>query len=88
MQSSGAIAKRRRTELSSSSSYIHSEKHPLASVRDSFNAVFINGDAIGEMMFYGQGAGICHGKRRCFDILHACQNPWKLLDVVNPIPSV
>ncbi len=31
--------------------------HPLASVRDSFNAVFIEGEAVGELMFYGRGAG-------------------------------
>ena len=31
--------------------------HPLASVRDSFNAVFIEGGAAGELMFYGRGAG-------------------------------
>lgn len=31
--------------------------HPLASVRDSFNAVFIEADALGELMFYGRGAG-------------------------------
>ena len=32
-------------------------RHPLASVRDSFNAVFIEGDAVGELMLYGRGAG-------------------------------
>ena len=32
-------------------------EHPLASVRDSFNAVFIEGEAVGELMFYGRGAG-------------------------------
>jgi homoserine dehydrogenase len=32
-------------------------EHPLASVRDSFNAVFVEGAAAGEMMFYGRGAG-------------------------------
>ena len=32
-------------------------QHPLASVRDSFNAVFIQGGAVGELMFYGRGAG-------------------------------
>ena len=26
-------------------------------MRDSFNAVFIQGDAVGELMFYGRGAG-------------------------------
>jgi len=31
--------------------------HPLASVRESFNAVFIEGDAVGSLMFYGRGAG-------------------------------
>jgi homoserine dehydrogenase len=31
--------------------------HPLASVRGSFNAVFVSADAAGEMMFYGRGAG-------------------------------
>jgi homoserine dehydrogenase len=33
------------------------ETHPLASVRDSFNAVFVEGDAVGELMFLGRGAG-------------------------------
>ncbi len=32
-------------------------KHPLAAVDDVFNAVFINGDAVGEVMHYGRGAG-------------------------------
>lgn len=31
--------------------------HPLASVRDAFNAVFVEGDSVGELMFYGRGAG-------------------------------
>jgi homoserine dehydrogenase len=31
--------------------------HPLASVRDSFNAVFVEGAAVGELMLYGRGAG-------------------------------
>ncbi len=31
--------------------------HPLASVRESFNAVFVHGAAVGELMFYGRGAG-------------------------------
>jgi len=31
--------------------------HPLAAVRDAFNAVFVEGDAVGELMFYGRGAG-------------------------------
>ncbi|QFZ22988.1 homoserine dehydrogenase [Saccharothrix syringae] len=31
--------------------------HPLAGVSGAFNAVFVEADAAGEMMFYGQGAG-------------------------------
>lgn len=33
------------------------QSHPLASVNDAFNAVFVKGDAVGELMFYGRGAG-------------------------------
>ena len=31
--------------------------HPLSSVNDSYNAVFVQGDAVGDAMFYGRGAG-------------------------------
>lgn len=31
--------------------------HPLASVNDSFNAIFVRGNAVGSLMFYGRGAG-------------------------------
>ena len=31
--------------------------HPLASVRDVFNAVFVEGEQVGELMFLGRGAG-------------------------------
>lgn len=31
--------------------------HPLASVNDSYNAVFVKGDAVQDAMFYGRGAG-------------------------------
>ncbi|MDA8293048.1 MAG: homoserine dehydrogenase [Actinomycetota bacterium] len=34
-----------------------SRHHPLAGVRDAFNAVFVEGEAAGELMLYGQGAG-------------------------------
>lgn len=32
-------------------------EHPLAGVRDSYNAVFVEGGAAGSLMFYGRGAG-------------------------------
>jgi homoserine dehydrogenase len=31
--------------------------HPLASVREAFNAVFVEGASVGDLMFYGRGAG-------------------------------
>jgi homoserine dehydrogenase len=33
------------------------KNHPLAGVNDVFNAIFVEGDAVGEVMFYGRGAG-------------------------------
>ena len=39
------------------------EQHPLAKVNDSFNAVFVHGDAVDDAMFQGRGAGeysSCH----------------------------
>ncbi len=32
-------------------------KHPLAAVKDVYNAIFVQGDGVGKTMFYGQGAG-------------------------------
>ncbi|MGH2539744.1 MAG: homoserine dehydrogenase [Actinomycetota bacterium] len=31
--------------------------HPLAAVRDAYNAVFVEGEKVGQLMFYGRGAG-------------------------------
>lgn len=33
------------------------QRHPLASVNDSYNAVFVRGDAVEDAMFQGRGAG-------------------------------
>ena len=53
-----AIAKREglAVETRVHPTFIRSE-HPLANVSGSFNAVFLNGHACGEMMFLGRGAG-------------------------------
>jgi homoserine dehydrogenase len=32
-------------------------EHPLAAVRESFNAIFVEGASVGDLMFYGRGAG-------------------------------
>ncbi|MEX0833963.1 MAG: homoserine dehydrogenase [Actinomycetota bacterium] len=33
------------------------KSHPLAAVRDAYNAVFVEGENVGSLMFYGRGAG-------------------------------
>jgi homoserine dehydrogenase len=39
------------------SPHLVSNKHPLASVKDAYNAVFVTGDPVGELLFHGKGAG-------------------------------
>ena len=49
--------------------------HPLSSVRDVFNAIFIRGDAVGETMFYGRGAGsLPTASAVCADIMEAARD--------------
>ena len=40
--------------------------HPLAAVREAYNAVFVQGAAAGDLMFYGRGAGDGRRPRRCW----------------------
>jgi len=49
--------------------------HPLCAVRDSYNAIFLEGDAVGSLMFYGRGAGdLPTASAVVSDIITACQN--------------
>lgn len=49
--------------------------HPLASVNNEFNAVYVYGDAVGETMFYGPGAGsLPTATSVTGDIVAACRN--------------
>ncbi len=51
------------------------KKHPLAAVNDVFNAVFVEGNAVGELMFYGRGAGkMPTASAVVADIVQAVQN--------------
>ncbi|HEY8424149.1 MAG TPA: homoserine dehydrogenase [Clostridia bacterium] len=48
------------------------EKHPLANVRDSFNAAYLIGNYVGEVMLYGRGAGdLPTGSAIVSDIIYA-----------------
>ena len=49
--------------------------HPLANVNDVFNAIFVEGDAIDEVMFYGPGAGqMPTGSAVVGDVIAASRN--------------
>jgi len=49
--------------------------HPLASTNDVFNAIFLRGDAVGDVMFYGRGAGMMPtGSAVVGDIMDVCRN--------------
>jgi homoserine dehydrogenase len=49
--------------------------HPLASVRESYNAVFVEGAAVGSLMFYGRGAGgMPTASAVLGDVIDAAQN--------------
>lgn len=51
-------------------------EHPLASVNDSYNAVYITGDSVEETMLYGRGAGaLPTGSAIVGDIIYSAQHP-------------
>jgi homoserine dehydrogenase len=51
------------------------QTHPLANVNDVFNAVLVHGDAVGDVMFYGRGAGMePTGSAVVGDIVEAARN--------------
>ena len=50
--------------------------HPLASVGDSYNAVYLTGDAVEDVMLYGRGAGaLPTGSAIVSDIIYAATHP-------------
>ena len=52
--------------------------HPLASVRNAYNGIFIKGDAVGNLMLYGRGAGdLPTGSAIVSDIVNACLHQSK-----------
>jgi homoserine dehydrogenase len=49
--------------------------HPLASTNDVYNAIYVRGDAVGDVMFYGRGAGMMPtGSAVVGDIVDAGRN--------------
>lgn len=57
--------------------------HPLASVREAYNAVFVESDAAGQLMFYGPGAGGSPTASAVLgDLVAVCRN--KLSEATGP----
>lgn len=56
--------------------------HPLANVNDSFNAILIKGNAVGDLMFYGRGAGsLPTGSAVVSDIISILRNDMTLRSI-------
>jgi homoserine dehydrogenase len=56
--------------------------HPIANVNDSFNAIFIKGNAVGDLMLYGRGAGsLPTGSAVVGDIISILRNNVDLVAV-------
>lgn len=65
------------------------DAHPLASVNDAFNAVYVNGHACGEMMFYGRGAGdMPTASALVSDLIKAGKAKRQVLPAVSAEPCV
>jgi homoserine dehydrogenase len=61
-------------------------EHPLSNTQNEFNAIFVKGDAVGDVMFYGRGAGeMPTASAVCADILAIATG---LLKGNEPIPSM
>jgi homoserine dehydrogenase len=64
------------------------QHHPLAGVSDAFNAVFVRGDALGDAMFYGRGAGDGPtGSAVVGDIIEAAKNLCRKVVNVESVPT-
>ena len=51
------------------------KNHPLANVDDVYNAIFVTGDAVGDVMFFGRGAGeMPTASAVASDVMNAARN--------------
>lgn len=51
------------------------KSHPLAAVNDVYNAIFVTGDAVGDVMFFGRGAGeLPTASAVTADVMNAARN--------------
>ena len=69
--------------------------HPLANVNDVYNAILLNGDMVGNVMFYGKGAGkfptasaVCSDILECLDKNKENEIIWNSKDVILKKPEL
>jgi homoserine dehydrogenase (EC 1.1.1.3) len=59
-------------------------EHPLAAVNGVFNAIYVQGDAVGNTMFYGRGAGeMPTGSAVAADVMEAARNRLHRAEGIN-----
>lgn len=60
--------------------FIIGNDHPLNGVNGVFNAVYVTGNMVGDLMFYGQGAGkLATASAVVSDVIECAKNPGKTL---------
>lgn len=70
-------------ELSVEPAFIK-KNHPLSSVKNEFNALFIEGNSVGEIMLYGKGAGgMATGSAVLSDVIKICSLTGKEVLLTN-----
>ncbi len=63
--------------------------HPLANVLDSFNALFVKGNAVGDLMFYGRGAGsMPTGSAVVSDLISVVSNMEHYDNIIDDISTI
>lgn len=77
-----AVKNGNEIELSVHPAFIPAD-HPLSTVKNEFNAVFLKGNAVGELMLYGKGAGsLPTGSAVLGDIMYIVNNEDKKANVL------
>lgn len=62
--------------------YMVPKGHPLYSVEDVFNAIMVHGNMVGDLMFYGSGAGkLPTASAVVSDVVECIQNAGKNIDI-------
>ncbi len=62
--------------------YMVAKDHPLYAVNDVFNGILVRGNMVGDLMFYGSGAGkLPTASAVVSDVVECAQNPGKTINI-------